>query len=173
MPRTTKQPRTNRSNPYENTLLLRTMKACKEAFANRNEYYNLEPYQLDQLTIRGYIEEAQKWLDQSRCLQRFTEQHIYYYLGQAIEVVAQTVQEERPQAYEPELIAAANLGVTDEQATTTLRIHKVFQYHPNALKHMQETTIADWERLDDNEAEYLAEVMHTDYPGETTSEASV
>src|SRR4051812_31407154 len=45
---------------------------------------------------------------------------------------------------------------------------------------MQETTIADWERLDDNEAEYLAEVMHTDYPEETTlnkmensSEASV
>src|SRR3954468_20568534 len=33
---------------------------------------------------------------------------------------------------------------------------------------MQETTIADWERLDDTEAEYLAEVMHTDYPGETT-----
>src|SRR4051795_1439862 len=180
MPCTTKQPRTNKSNPYENTLLLQTMKACKEAFANRNEDYNLEPYQPDQPTIRGCIEEAQRWLDQSCRLQRFTEQHAYYYLGQAIEEAAQTVQKERPQADELELIAATNLGVTDEQATTALRIHKVFQYHPNALKHMQETTIADWERLDDNEAEYLAEVMHTDYPEETTlnktettSEASV
>src|SRR3954447_10446379 len=168
MPHTIKQPKTNRNNPYENTLLLWTMKACKEAFANRNEDYNLEPYQPDQPTIRGCIEEAQRWLDQSRHLQRFTEQHTYYHLGQAIEEAAQIVQEERPQAYELELIAAANLGVTNEQATTALRIHKVFQYYPNALKYMQETTIADWERLDDNEAEYLAEVMQTDYPEETT-----
>src|SRR3954447_24175962 len=165
MPHTIKQPKTNRNNPYENTLLLRTMKACKEAFANRNEDYNLEPYQPDQPTIRGCIEEAQRWLDQSRRLQRFTEQHAYYHLGQAIEEVAQTVQKERPQAYELELIAAANLGVPDEQATPTLRIYKVFQYHPNALKHMQETTIADWERLDNNEAEYLVKMIHTDSPG--------
>src|SRR3954451_22121137 len=102
MPCTTKQPRTNRSNPYENTLLLWTMKACKEAFANRNEDYNLELYQSDQLTIRGYIEEAQRWLDQSCCLQRFIEQYVYYHLGQAIEGAVQTVQEERPQAYELE-----------------------------------------------------------------------
>src|SRR3954465_5467961 len=120
MPRTTKQPRANRSNPYENTLLLRTMKACKEAFANRNKDYNLEPYQPDQLTIRGCIEEAQRWLDQSRHLQRFTEQHTYYHLGQATEEVALTVQEERPQAYELKLIAAANLEVPNEQATTAL-----------------------------------------------------